>query len=161
MPKYEPREQAAPPSPRAARGGGERQARHLDRRPTPSTATIYERDRLDIGATLAGPAVVEQFDATTVIPPGWRGRVDGFRNLILATDVARMERSEIRGSRSEPALRFGRGRDASYLAPPAQIRTCSFPAYGSYLGYLTANRWLGQGWRMRGGGSQSSASCFM
>jgi hypothetical protein len=25
-----------------------------------------------------------------------------------------------------------RGRDASYLAPPAQIRTCGFPAYGLY-----------------------------
>src|SRR6201993_3845178 len=28
-----------------------------------------------------------------------------------------------------------RTRDASYLAPPAQIRTCNFPAYGSHLGY--------------------------
>jgi hypothetical protein len=28
----------------------------------------------------------------------------------------------------------GRGRDASYLAPPAQSRTCGFPAYGSHLG---------------------------
>src|SRR5712672_393869 len=28
-----------------------------------------------------------------------------------------------------------RCRDASYLAPPAQIRTRSFPAYGSHLGY--------------------------
>src|SRR5207247_5282618 len=36
-----------------------------------------------------------------------------------------------RAERSTPA---GRGRDASYLAPPARIRTCSFPAYGSYLG---------------------------
>src|SRR5262245_13297903 len=27
-----------------------------------------------------------------------------------------------------------RGREASYLAPPAQIRTCGFPAYGSHLG---------------------------
>src|SRR5262245_50573146 len=26
-----------------------------------------------------------------------------------------------------------RGRDASYLAPPAQVRTCGFPAYGSHL----------------------------
>jgi hypothetical protein len=26
------------------------------------------------------------------------------------------------------------GRDVSYLAPPAQIRTCSFPAYGSHSG---------------------------
>ena len=33
-----------------------------------------------------------------------------------------------------------RGRDASYLAPPAQTRTRSFPAYGSHLGYLTENR---------------------
>src|SRR5205814_8007992 len=28
-----------------------------------------------------------------------------------------------------------RGRDASYLSPPARIRTCGFPAYGSHLGY--------------------------
>jgi type II secretory pathway pseudopilin PulG len=28
----------------------------------------------------------------------------------------------------------GRGRDASYPTPPAQIRTCRIPAYGSYLG---------------------------
>src|SRR6516162_5718329 len=31
--------------------------------------------------------------------------------------------------------RLRRGRDASCLAPPAQTRTCSFPAYGSHLGY--------------------------
>jgi N-methylhydantoinase A len=47
-------------------------------------ATLYERDRLDVGAAVAGPAVIEQFDATTVIPPGWRGQVDGYSNLILA-----------------------------------------------------------------------------
>jgi N-methylhydantoinase A len=46
-------------------------------------ATLYERDKLDIGATIAGPAIVEQFDATTVIPQSWTGRVDGYRNLIL------------------------------------------------------------------------------
>jgi hypothetical protein len=38
-----------------------------------------------------------------------------------------------------------RGRDAHYWAPPAQNRTCGFPAYGSHLGCLTANRALGQG----------------
>ena len=38
---------------------------------------------LDIGACVTGPAIVEQLDATTVIPPGWTGRVDGMRNLIL------------------------------------------------------------------------------
>ena len=34
------------------------------------------------------------------------------------------------------------GRDAHYCAPPAQNRTCGFPAYGSHLGCLTAKRWL-------------------
>jgi len=33
-----------------------------------------------------------------------------------------------------------RGRDAGYPAPPAQNRTCGFPAYGSHLGCLTAKR---------------------
>jgi hypothetical protein len=28
----------------------------------------------------------------------------------------------------------GRGRDGDFSPPPAQIRTCGFPAYGSYLG---------------------------
>ena len=37
------------------------------------------------------------------------------------------------------------GRDAPYGAPPGQIRTCGIPAYGSYLGCLTAKRALGQG----------------
>jgi N-methylhydantoinase A len=82
VPKFEPREQAAPPSPRAvAEAVKGRRDVSIDGRTV--AATIYERDRLDIGATIAGPAVVEQFDATTVIPPGWRGKVDGFRNLVL------------------------------------------------------------------------------
>ena len=46
-------------------------------------AMLYERDRLDIGMIVAGPAIVEQSDATTVIPAGWSSRVDGYRNLIL------------------------------------------------------------------------------
>ena len=47
-----------------------------------STA-IYERDRLEVGAQLQGPAIIEQFDSTVVVNPGWRGRVDGFHNLVL------------------------------------------------------------------------------
>ncbi|MFL4971195.1 MAG: hypothetical protein ACJ8EU_20900, partial [Xanthobacteraceae bacterium] len=43
----------------------------------------YERDRLDVGITLVGPAIVEQFDATTVVPPGWTASTDRFHNLIL------------------------------------------------------------------------------
>jgi N-methylhydantoinase A len=83
VPKYEPRAQAAPPAPRPAAGAvkGQRRASFNG---TIMEATLYERDRLDIGTSIAGPAIVEQFDATTVIPSGWSGQVDGYRNLILA-----------------------------------------------------------------------------
>jgi N-methylhydantoinase A len=46
-------------------------------------ATVYERDLLWVGDCLLGPAVVEQFDATTVIPKGWSATVDSQLNLIL------------------------------------------------------------------------------
>jgi hypothetical protein len=39
-----------------------------------------------------------------------------------------------------PDANDGRGRDGDCSPPPAQIRTCGFPAYGSYLGWVTANR---------------------
>jgi N-methylhydantoinase A len=45
---------------------------------------LYERDRLPPGTRIAGPAIVEQFDATTVVPQGWSAEVDRFRNLVLS-----------------------------------------------------------------------------
>src|SRR5262249_13640900 len=83
VPKYEPRAQAAPPAPRPAADAIKGRRRAAVNSAT-MEATLYERDRLDIGASIAGPAIVEQFDATAVIPSGWSGRVDGYRNLILA-----------------------------------------------------------------------------
>jgi N-methylhydantoinase A len=83
VPKYEPRESAAAPSPRAV-ADAVKGTRSVSFNGPVMDATLYERDRLDIGATIAGPALVEQFDATTVIPPGWTGHVDGYGNLILA-----------------------------------------------------------------------------
>src|ERR1700730_6585542 len=41
------------------------------------------------------------------------------------------------------------GRDTHYWAPPAQNRTCSFPAYGSHLGCLTAGLGLPYALRRR------------
>ena len=48
-----------------------------------SETTIYDRDKLEVGVTFAGPAIVEQFDATTVVPPGWHALVNRYSNLIL------------------------------------------------------------------------------
>ncbi len=50
---------------------------------TATPAKLYERDKLHIGTEIYGPAIVEQFDATTVIPAHWSARVDAYRNLIL------------------------------------------------------------------------------
>jgi len=82
VPKFEPREEASwSPGPARNARKGER-AVWFDGAHAVLSA-VYERDRLDPGAILTGPAIVEQFDATTAIPPGWRATVDGFRNLVL------------------------------------------------------------------------------
>ncbi|MSO75785.1 MAG: hydantoinase/oxoprolinase family protein [Alphaproteobacteria bacterium] len=44
---------------------------------------IYRRDVLLPGIELKGPAIVEQMDATTVVDPGARLRVDAIGNLII------------------------------------------------------------------------------
>jgi N-methylhydantoinase A len=44
---------------------------------------LFARDRLRPGNRLEGPAILEQMDSTTVVPPGWHARVDGFANLVL------------------------------------------------------------------------------
>jgi N-methylhydantoinase A len=44
---------------------------------------VYQRERLDVGLTLAGPAILDQFDCTTVICPGQTAFVDEWKNLIV------------------------------------------------------------------------------
>ena len=52
--------------------------------PTIATPTaIYDREKLTVGAPLKGPAIVEQFDATIVVPAGWSASVDRYLNLVL------------------------------------------------------------------------------
>jgi N-methylhydantoinase A len=51
------------------------------------TAQVYQRERLDVGHEIKGPAVVEQLDATLVIPPGQIARVDEWKNIIVVEEV--------------------------------------------------------------------------
>ncbi len=44
---------------------------------------VYARERLAPGNLLAGPAIIEQMDSTTVVLPGMTARVDAYDNLIL------------------------------------------------------------------------------
>ncbi|MCP3973256.1 MAG: hypothetical protein GY720_02045, partial [bacterium] len=49
-------------------------------------ADIYERGRLPAGAKFDGPAIIEQPDTTTVMPPGTHCTVDEYSNLIIKVD---------------------------------------------------------------------------
>jgi N-methylhydantoinase A len=49
---------------------------------------VYRRERLLAGHTLAGPAIVEQMDSTTVVLPGQTATVDAHGNLVIRTDGA-------------------------------------------------------------------------
>ena len=55
---------------------------HFDAR-GPTETVLMERSALAPGMRFPGPAIVEQFDATTVVPAGWTVTVDGYRNLVL------------------------------------------------------------------------------
>jgi N-methylhydantoinase A/oxoprolinase/acetone carboxylase beta subunit len=71
-----------------AAGGGEGEALKGCRRAWfPETGgwtdtPVYDRYRLAAGRTLQGPAIVEERESTTVLPPGVEATVDAYGNLI-------------------------------------------------------------------------------
>jgi N-methylhydantoinase A len=67
--------------------------------------SILDRDALPPGAVVAGPAVVEQLDSTTVILPGQRAGVDAYGNLLIRVADTR--------SRTPSSARIRRARRAA------------------------------------------------
>jgi N-methylhydantoinase A len=47
---------------------------------------VYQRERLDVGANLTGPAILDQLDCTTLICPGQIARVDESKNVLIMND---------------------------------------------------------------------------
>jgi N-methylhydantoinase A len=47
---------------------------------------VYERDQLPEGTRIAGPSVVEEQISTTLIPRGYAGFIDAYRNIILEAE---------------------------------------------------------------------------
>ncbi|MCA9774585.1 MAG: hypothetical protein KC466_19350 [Myxococcales bacterium] len=45
---------------------------------------IYDRERLEPGNSLAGPALIVEYGATTLIPQDFQLRVDAFRTLVIS-----------------------------------------------------------------------------
>ena len=49
----------------------------------PVEARVLARDAMSSGFEFSGPALVQQSDTTTLVEPGWSGRVDAAGNLVL------------------------------------------------------------------------------
>lgn len=81
---------AKPELPREPLGSPDASAARLGAQPVwfdpagPTPTPGYDRTRLRPGHRFEGPAVVFQFDATTVVLPGWEARVDEAGNLWLS-----------------------------------------------------------------------------
>jgi N-methylhydantoinase A len=76
--------------PRIAAGSGRAADARIGRRPlfdlacaTFNEADIYERSHLGAGDRLTGPAIIEQYDSTTVVLPGQTLTVDELGNLVI------------------------------------------------------------------------------
>ena len=66
-----------------ARTGARRVVFEVDGKPVPLEASVYLRAALKAGNRLAGPAVVQQMDTTTLIPPQVVATVDRHGNLVV------------------------------------------------------------------------------
>jgi N-methylhydantoinase A/oxoprolinase/acetone carboxylase beta subunit len=77
-----------PPSPPAAALRGRRPV-HFAGAGRVRSCPVYDRYALPPGAAFRGPAVVEERESTTVVPPGARIRVDPALNLVIALGPGR------------------------------------------------------------------------
>ena len=64
-----------------------RETRHVRFDGATVSCPVYQREKLDVGLTLRGPAILDQFDCTTVICAGQIARVDEWKNLIVTGET--------------------------------------------------------------------------
>ncbi|APX97274.1 hydantoinase/oxoprolinase family protein [Natronorubrum daqingense] len=60
----------------------------------PRETTVYDRDRLASGASISGPAILEQAESTTVVPPNWGGEILADGTLVMTRAADETEVSE-------------------------------------------------------------------
>jgi N-methylhydantoinase A len=45
------------------------------------TPVVSRREILE--GLIEGPLIIEEYDSTTVVPPGWKAELDGFNNIVM------------------------------------------------------------------------------
>ena len=53
------------------------------------TTRIYDRDALAIDQAVVGPAIIEEWTSTTVVPPGWSARTEHEGSVVLTRGARR------------------------------------------------------------------------
>ena len=69
--------------PTAAQRGTHQVTFDVDGKAETHATPFYERDGLRAGDRMIGPAIVEQYDTTTVIPPGLVAEIDTYGNIVI------------------------------------------------------------------------------
>jgi N-methylhydantoinase A len=65
-----------------------------EQQPVSYEVPVYERATLQPGATLTGPAIITQYDTTTIVPPSWKLCVDAFENLVIEQEKPTQEQAD-------------------------------------------------------------------
>ncbi|OGA22380.1 MAG: 5-oxoprolinase [Betaproteobacteria bacterium RIFCSPLOWO2_02_FULL_67_26] len=96
------RESFAALPPREGRAQPDRRARMHSGGASHETP-VYRRDALRPGDVVAGPAIVAEANATTVVEPQWQAQVTPLNHLVLTRAVPRPKREAI-GTRADPVM---------------------------------------------------------
>jgi N-methylhydantoinase A len=51
------------------------------------SAGLYQREKLKAGQQFAGPAIVTEYSATSLVPLGWRASVDAYGQILLTNGI--------------------------------------------------------------------------
>jgi 5-oxoprolinase (ATP-hydrolysing) len=65
---------------------------------------VFERTSLAPGDVIAGPALIREANATTVVEPGWSAEVTRLDHLLLRRTAPRPDRQETAAGRPDPVL---------------------------------------------------------
>src|SRR5699024_3869588 len=60
----------------------------VEGKPTTVNTGFYEREKLGVGTEFVGPVIIEQYDSTVVVPPGFHGVGDEVGNLAITCPSA-------------------------------------------------------------------------
>jgi 5-oxoprolinase (ATP-hydrolysing) len=56
---------------------------------------FFDRERLRAGDRIEGPAIIEQYDSTTVVPPGLVAEIDRYGNIVIDCTRVDVERGDL------------------------------------------------------------------